>query len=118
MTHASREELTLFSGPIIERNGQERMYVGAFIPEGVDAQDRIKVQQCIGFVAVPNFDPTSFAQPRDGWIVRPARESEETVEDVFTKVCTTAHYISVHDPITMPVLERLVGEDAIVPPRG
>jgi hypothetical protein len=109
--------LTLFSGPVIERDGSERMYVGAYIPETVDSHDRMRVQECIGFLAVPNYDPTTYPQPRDGWIARPARESEETIEDVFTTVCETGDYHQLSEPIERPVLEQLIGKEAVVPPK-
>ena len=116
MTRISRDSLTVFSGPVIERDGSERMYVGAFIPEGTQQQDQMRVQECIGFLAIPSLDPTMYPQPRDGWIARPARESDETIKDVFEKVCVNGTYESLSTPISEPVLEVLIGRTAIIPP--
>lgn len=116
MSHLQFESLTVFSGPVIERDGTERMYVGAYIPESVTPQEKMRVQECIGFLAVPTLDPTMYPQPRDGWVARPARESEETIQSVFTEVVTNGRYEQQHVAIQKPVLEHMIGKAAITPP--
>lgn len=115
MSHISRPEVTLISGPVIEENGTERLYVGAYVPETAPVEQRMRVQECIGFLAVPDRDPTTYPQPRDGWIVRPARMDEETIESVAKSVPAVSRYEHQTRPVSLKGLEILVGRTAIDP---
>lgn len=115
MPRISQPRLTVFSNTVIEKDGTERLYVGAYIPETARGDQRRRVQECIGFLAVPNLDPTTYPQPRDGWVARPARENEETIENVITTVCGAEAYRHLTIPIARPTLEDLIGKAAIDP---
>ena len=117
MPHLSRPELTLISGPVVEADGQERLYVGAYVPETVPSEERMKVHQCIGFLAVPDRDPTMYPQSYDGWVARPARADETTIEAVAKTVLGEAAYEKQSEPVDLFALKALIGKEAIFPPK-
>ena len=116
MPHLSRPELTIISGPVVEPDGRERLYVGAYVPENAPSEKKMKVHQCIGFLAVPDRDPTMYPQSYNGWVARPARVDESTIEAVTTSVITDATYEQQSEPVDLQGLKALIGKHAIIPP--
>lgn len=118
------EKPMLFSGVVVDEAGQNRMHIGAYVPEDTPRAVVASIELCVGFMSSSRLDRVLPPQPHDGWMVRPmnapssiAAEGQSIIASVLQEHPGVVSHRHLHEPVSERDLIAYLGRDALYPPK-